>query len=257
MSKPKIALVIGCNYSNTSTNLKGCINDANNMRSILIDAYQYDQNNIILLTDDDTNNLPTKESILYNLNNIISESYKYSEISIYYSGHGAEPLILQDIPDPAIVPCDYIKAGCISNDTIYEIIRKTYCPIKIIMDCLQSTGLNLPYSYTPVYEKPVSGKPISNNNINFIINNGSIINQLITLFGRTDNNKITDSILSITRSNNYSLKYNDLLYNIKNIVLYSSQQLNLNGNYVKYLYYNYQMLVDTVNNFSIVVKSKK
>ena len=33
-------------------------------------------------------------------------------------------------------------------------------------------------------------------------------NQLITLFGRTDNNKITDSILSITRSNNYSLKYN-------------------------------------------------
>jgi hypothetical protein len=243
MSKPKIALVIGCNYSNTSTNLKGSIKDANNMRGILIDAYQYDQNNIILLIDDDTNNLPTKESILNNLNNIIGESYKYSEISIYYSGHGAEPLNLQDISDPAIVPCDYIKAGCISNDTIYEIIKNTYCPIKIIMDCLQSTGLNLPYSYAPDTNSSESG-----DNINFVINNGKIINQLITLFGRTDNNKITDSILSITRSNNYSLKYNDLLYNIKNIVLYSSQQLNTNGSYVKYLYYNYQMLVDTVNN---------
>ena len=247
MSKPKSALLIGCNYTNTSTPLKGCTIDALNMRSILIDAYQYDQSQIILLRDDDIDNLPTKGSIINNLNKLISNSYKYSEICFYYSGHGTEPLNLIDIPNPAIVPSDYINYGCLSNDNLFQIIKNTQCPLRIIMDSLSNSGVNLQYSYVPEPSKQEPKRYIPPD-IKFTINNDIIINQLITLYTRTDMNKITDSILQIIRSNNYTVKYNDLLYNIKNIVLYSSQQIGMKNNYLTYLYGNYQLLVDTVNN---------
>jgi hypothetical protein len=255
MSKSKIGLLIGCNYTNTTTPLKGCTMDAINMKGILIDAYQYDQNKIILLRDDNPNinNLPTKQSIINNLKQLISVSYTYSEICIYYSGHGCEPTSLQTMQNPAIVPCDYINAGCISNDDIFAIIQYTQCPIKIIFDSLQSiqnnSGLNLQYLYVlqpPIPDPKRNPIPI----INMSINSSIIINQLITLYSRTDTNKITDSIISLMRGNNYSVKYNDLLYNIKNIILYTSQQLNLNNNYMTYLYWNYQYLLETVNNLN-------
>lgn len=238
MSKPKAGLIIGCNYSNTSTPLKNSCIDANNMKSILIDAYQYDENNLIILVDSNQDNLPTKESIVNNLTNLISVSYKYSEICLYYSGHGSE---LTKFQDSAIVPCDYINAGYIVNNDMYEIIKYTQCPLRIIMDCIGS-GINLQYTYQLVSGK--NTKPY----INFTINNGLIINQLITLFSRIDNNKITDSLLSIIRGNNYSLKYSDILYNLKNSILYTSQQIVVGSNYINYLYSNYQELVDTVNN---------
>ena len=253
MSKPKTALLIGCNYTNTTTNLKGCTIDAINMKDILIDAYQYDQTKIILLRDDDPNNLPTKQSIVNNLKQLISISYIYSEICIYYSGHGIEPIAYQDTQNPAIVPCDYIKAGSISNDDIFTIIQYTQCPIKIIFDCLQSpqinNGLNLQYLYTP--QPPIPDpKRVPIPIINLSINSSIVINQLITLYTRIDNDKITDSIISIMRGNNYSIKYSDLFYSIKNIILYSSQQLNISSNYMTYLYWNYQYLLETVNNLN-------
>lgn len=232
MSKVKAAIIIGCNYPNTSTPLKNSIIDANNMKSILIDAYQYDQNNLIMLIDS------TRQSILNNLTKLISVSYKYSEICLYYSGHGSE---LEKFTNSAIVPGDYTYTGCISNDDIYQIIKNTQCPLRIIMDCIGS-GLNLQYTYQLSSEKKT--KPY----INFSINNELIINQFITLFSRTDNNKITDNLLSMIREYNYNLKYSDILYNLKNSILYSSQQIVVTSNYINYLYSNYQQLVETVNN---------
>ena len=64
MNKPKCALLIGCNYTNTSTNLYNCTTDVLQMNGLLIDAYQYQT---ILLRDDDLQNLPTKENILNTL----------------------------------------------------------------------------------------------------------------------------------------------------------------------------------------------
>jgi len=222
MNKPKCALLIGCNYTNTSTNLYNCTTDVLQMSGILIDAYQYQT---ILLRDDNPSNLPTKENILNTLTNLIKNSYKYSEIWFHYSGHGSEQLKNQDLSmKPLIVPCDYISAGCISNDDIYNIIKNVNCPMRLIFDSLQlsNTIINVPN-----------------------------INQQIIVLCRTSLDKITESLIYLLRTNNYIVKYNDIINNIPNTLFFSSQSLNLNGNFINYLYYNYQLLYDTVMNMNI------
>jgi len=233
MNKPKCALLIGCNYANTTNPVKGCTVDVIQIKGILIDAYQYNINNIILLRDDDQLNLPTKESILFNLNKIISSSYNYSEIFIYYSGHDSE--FIKNNDNTIIVPCDYIQNDSITSTDFYNIIEYVQCPLKIILDS-KIQGFNLQYQYN------------STPKINMILTNSVIINQLITVYSRTDNNKMSDTIINLIRENNYSLKYSDILYTVKNSILYSSQQLNLTSNFMSYLYHNYSLLVETIKN---------
>jgi hypothetical protein len=220
MNKPKRALLIGCNYTNTSTNLYNCTTDVLQMSGILIDAYKYQT---ILLRDDVPYNLPTKDNILNTLKSLIDNSHNYSELWFHYSGHGSEKIKNQNISNPLIVPCDYINAGCISNEDIYNIIKNVKCPMKLIFDSLQ----------------------LSNNLIN--INN---INQLVVGLCRTTTDKITENLISLLRNNNYVVKYNDILATIPNTIFVSSQQLNFNNNYINYLYYNYQLLYDTVVNMN-------
>lgn len=118
MEKPKYAIIIGCNYSDTSTKLYNCTKNSLQMNGLLIDAYQYQT---ILLNDNDPGNLPTKDNILSNLTTIIDNSYNYSEIMFYYIGHGAE--LTNYNSDSFIVPCDYLNAGSISQNDIYNIIK--------------------------------------------------------------------------------------------------------------------------------------
>ena len=222
MNKPKCALLIGCNYTNTSTNLYNCTTDVLQMNGILIDAYQYQT---ILLRDDNPSNLPTKENILNTLTNLIENSYKYSEIWFHYSGHGSEQLKNQDLSmNPLIVPCDYISAGCISNDDIYNIIKNINCPIRLIFDSLQlsTTIINVPN-----------------------------INQQVIVLCRTSSYKITESLIYLLRTNNYVIKYNDILNVIPNTLFFSGKPLNYNNNFINYLYYDYQLLYDTVMNMKI------
>ena len=233
MNKPKCALLIGCNYANTTNPVKGCTVDVIQIKGILIDAYQYNINNITLLRDDDTSNLPTKESILVNLNKIISSSYNYSEIFIYYSGHDSE--FIKNNDNTIIVPCDYIQNNSILSTDFYNIIEYVQCPLKIILDS-KIQGFKLQYQYN------LSPK------INMTLTNSIVINQLITVYSRTDNNKMSDTIINLIRENNYSLKYSDILYTVKNSILYSSQQLNLTSNFMNYLYHNYSLLVETIKN---------
>lgn len=90
----KRALLIGINYIDTVAQyrLNGCINDAINVENLLIDAYNYDINNIKLLRDDiyyPTDKLyPSTENIKRELNNILEISNDNDEIWIHYSGHG-------------------------------------------------------------------------------------------------------------------------------------------------------------------------
>ena len=66
----KYALLIGINYKNTRYQLNGCINDATNLNTFLINN-GYLEENITLLTDE-TNIKPTYNNIINQLKKIIS-----------------------------------------------------------------------------------------------------------------------------------------------------------------------------------------
>lgn len=124
----KKALLIGINYINSPNQLYGCINDVINMRNMLIDAYGYDSNNITVLREY-TNNLPTRANIINNITSIVSQSGNLKELWIHYSGHGSQIGDRNndetDGLDEIIVPLDYQDSGFITDDVIFNIMKKT------------------------------------------------------------------------------------------------------------------------------------
>ena len=144
MSEPinpayKYALVIGINYIGTSVELKGCINDANNIVTYLTTKCGYLPTNIKVLTD----NGPLKPNSL----NIDVEITRLVNCAIYngatelflsYSGHGTYVRDLngdeKDGRDECIVPLDYKRKGFIKDDRLNLLISKM--PVRCKMYCL-------------------------------------------------------------------------------------------------------------------------
>lgn len=85
----------------------------------------------------------------------------------------------------------------------------------------------------------------------FNINN---INRLVIMYYRTTSQQFTQNLINLIRDNNYLLKYNDVSNNISNMQLQSNQQINMNSNFMNYLYYNYQLLYDTIVNMNKINK---
>jgi hypothetical protein len=171
----KFALLIGCNYVNIpNARLYGCIHDIINIKNMLIDAYDYNTSNIIMLRDDTPSMLPTRENIINNLTYVINESANYEELWIHYSGHGTQVLDTNhdeiDKYDDAIVPCDFQKSDFIIDDVIFNIIKNSQCRTIIIMDCCHSGSVcDLQWSFE--YEKSIF---IKNLNPEYHIQNPNI-----------------------------------------------------------------------------------
>jgi len=149
----KFALLIGCNYIKVpNSRLYGCINDIINIKNMLIDAYDYNASNIIMLRDDNKNILPTRNNIINHLTNVINESHKYNELWIHYSGHGSRIIDNNydenDGYDEVVVPCDFQTEGFITDDIIFDIIKNSKCKTIIVMDCCNSgTVCDLQWSF--------------------------------------------------------------------------------------------------------------
>ena len=157
MSNTKKALLIGCNYSSDSNNkLHGCISDVVNMSNTLVDAFDYDLNNITILRDDSKrqNNLPTRSNILNNLNALANNSVHLTEIWFHYSGHGSQVQDKNndetDRLDEIIVPTDFKTAGSISDDEIFDFLKKisVNCRVILCFDCCHSGSIcDLAYGF--------------------------------------------------------------------------------------------------------------
>jgi len=151
----KKALLIGINYySLPDITLNGCIDDITNMRNMLIDAYDYSQNNIIMLRDDISNASaqPTRVNIMNALISLIAQSSSLEELWIHYSGHGSQiPDFNKDEAggyDSILVPVDYRTRGFIVDDDLLNIIKNSKCRTVILTDsCHSGTVFDLPYSY--------------------------------------------------------------------------------------------------------------
>ena len=163
----KRALLVGINYfRNPNAQLNGCIEDINNIRGVLMDAYGYNSENIIMLRDDDSTKMPTKANIMIALQSIVASSGVNDEVWIHYSGHGTQ---LRDANgdesdrlDEAIVPVDYMTVGMISDDELFNVVRNLRCRAFLVFDsCHSGSVCDLQYSIH--YVNGAFSKAISSN----------------------------------------------------------------------------------------------
>ncbi len=132
----KIALLIGLNYVDfPEITLKNRIQSMNNAKQILIGAYGFTEENILVLIE------PTREKVLTTLNTIIGSSSIINELIIYYSGYGngimktdlgfsAEPGIIDNL-SKEIMPADFVEIG---QDELTSMLNNSCCKTVCIMD---------------------------------------------------------------------------------------------------------------------------
>lgn len=175
----KKALIIGINYNtNPSFKLDGCVEDAYRIKDFLINNYNFNEEDIIFMTDDSKNINPNKENILYYLNKFTSESNPKDKLFFYFSGHGEKFIDLdndeKDNYDEKLVTSD-IKF--ISDDSIFKIFKRLNKDAKLfcLMDlCFSASIGDLQYTYYSL-ENPLNNDNKLDKNIHMI--SGSKDNQ--------------------------------------------------------------------------------
>jgi hypothetical protein len=148
----KYGVLIGINYRNTSSELYGCINDVNNVKTFLQSQLGYTR--FITLTDD-TPIKPTKTNILNVMNVLVRSLRPGDEAWFHYSGHGSLMIDRnrdeESGYDSSIAPIDYEKTGLISDDIIRSnLVQRVPIGVKmyIVLDaCHSGTGCDLRYKY--------------------------------------------------------------------------------------------------------------
>ena len=150
----KYALLVGINYSDheESMQLNGCVNDAINMKHLLEEHYEYPEQNVFVLCDEDDWKQPTCSNIINHMMYIATRSTDKDEIWIHYSGHGT---FIQDQngdeidgQDECIIPCDYDEQGIITDDLLYMILNRFKGTVLLTMDCCHSGSIcDLPFAF--------------------------------------------------------------------------------------------------------------
>lgn len=152
------ALLIGCNYAGTDSQLNGCINDIKNIKAHLLAHASFKDNEITMLSDHagaKADELPTRKNIIKNIHNFVKDVPTTGKVVMFfhYSGHGSYTADLngdeEDGYDETIVPLDYEKNGLLTDDDLKTLLVDTlpenvelYC----IMDsCHSGTCLDLRY----------------------------------------------------------------------------------------------------------------
>jgi hypothetical protein len=82
------ALLIGINYFGQRGQLRGCIHDIKNMATYLTECHGYQQDDMVLLTDDQQNPLsqPTKQNILRAMHWLVKDARPNDSLFFQYSG---------------------------------------------------------------------------------------------------------------------------------------------------------------------------
>nr|QBK86032.1 MAG: caspase [Marseillevirus LCMAC101] len=217
----KKALLIGINYTGTSSALNGCITDVANIKEYLIKKGYNDQN-IKVLTDE-TELKPTRVNILTHLLELIVSNA--STLFFHYSGHGSyvadEDGSEKDGKDECLVPVDYMYSGMILDDEIRGVLQ---CLNKgknmtMILDCCHSgSGTDLRYN---LYERQGTYKLIrepklSNTRGNVIMISGAKDSQTASdaFINGKYQGALTNSFLYVLGRHNH-LTYEELMRKLR------------------------------------------
>ena len=125
----KKALLVGLNKYHPSlhADLRGCVNDVENMREMLITLFGFDPENIRVLTDERA----TFEGILERIYWLLHSSRKGDELLFHYSGHGSQVRDrngdeLNDGLDEILCPYDLNWEEPFTDDTLAELFKKVH-----------------------------------------------------------------------------------------------------------------------------------
>ena len=144
----KHALLIGINYTGTSNELNGCINDTISIKDRIT---QNGFNDITILTDL-TSKKANKANILSEFKNLLVNSQSGDLLFFLYSGHGTYQQDKNNDEttgyDQCIVPCDF---NIIVDDDLKTIIQ-TYLKPNVTLfamfdSCFSGSVLDLKYQY--------------------------------------------------------------------------------------------------------------
>lgn len=162
----KKAVLIGINYKNTDLQLRGCINDVKNIHQVLSDNFEFEKDNIKVLTEEDSIS-PTKTNIIEQIVWLTKEAKQGDTLFFFYSGHGSyvrdESGDELDGKDEVLVPLDYESQGYISDDLLFSYLLtplESGVKVFVMMDCCHSgTLLDLKYNLNSVATLKKQNKP--------------------------------------------------------------------------------------------------
>lgn len=150
----KKALLCGINYQGKKYALQGSINDAKNMKSLLIECLGFRSENILLLTDDEMDpfKIPTKQNIRKALRWLVQGCQSGDSLLFHFSGHASRQKDYSgdevDGFDEALCPLDHETEGNIIDDELNSTIIRPLpqgVTLHAIMDaCFSGTMLDLP-----------------------------------------------------------------------------------------------------------------
>ncbi|XP_007038210.2 PREDICTED: metacaspase-1 isoform X1 [Theobroma cacao] len=151
----KRAVICGVSYKNTGYELKGCINDANCMKYLLVNRFSFPESSIVTLTEEETDphKRPTKHNIRMASNWLVQGCQPGDSLVFHYSGHGSQQRNYTgdevDGYDETLCPTDFESQGMIVDDEINAtIVRPLPHGVKlhaIIDACHSGTVLDLPF----------------------------------------------------------------------------------------------------------------
>ena len=140
------ALLVGINQYKYAP-LRGCVNDAKNIYSLLTEFFGFDKDNIRVLFDERA----TKAGILSRLRKLVGSAQAGDHVFFSYSGHGSQVRdrdgdeSLLDRMDEILCPFDIdFDEVYITDDELHKIFSKLPAGVKltVILDCCHSgTGL--------------------------------------------------------------------------------------------------------------------
>lgn len=151
MERKRKMLSVGINYLGTSAELKGCVNDSENLLALIQERYPDKKIEIKQLINEEA----TKDNILAAFEWLLDEMESGDKMVFHYSGHGSWVTDVSgdesDGRDECIVPNDFEKSGMIIDDVIREkLINQVpkHALLHILMDCCHSKTMgDLKYSY--------------------------------------------------------------------------------------------------------------
>jgi len=151
----KKAVVCGISYRYSRHELKGCLNDANCMKYLLINKFKFPEASIILLTEEQSDPLriPTAHNMRMALYWLVQGCQPGDSLVFHYSGHGSQQRNNTgdevDGFDETLLPLDFETQGMIVDDEINaRIVRPLPRGVRlhaIIDACHSGTVLDLPF----------------------------------------------------------------------------------------------------------------